>query len=328
MRLLMLSLLFCLPICLLAQGHTREHTVTQSDGDPDLLTARSKAFANARVSIRIEGDLRIITANGLPNHKTGNFPNRGNPNAISEQQYEYRLPLKPKKNKSGTTLTLGAFGIAVNGIPFDPGAAEFYKGKRDGVWRYEALSGAVSLGIDESHAHVQPTGAYHYHGLPTALLKDLGVKRGQHSPIVGWALDGFPIYAQYGYTDAEHAQSAITTMRSSYQLKHGQRPSGANDPGGRYDGTFVADYEYKAGSGDLDEHNGRFTKTPDFPNGTYAYFLTDSWPVIPRSFAATPIKQQRGGGGGGRGTEREHGPGHGHPPHRHPPGRRPPPHRH
>ena len=38
-------------------------------------------------------------------------------------------------------------------------------------------------------------------------------------------------------------------------------------------GVFLEDYEYVKGHGDLDEHNGRFAKTPEFPEGTYAYFL-------------------------------------------------------
>jgi hypothetical protein len=59
-------------------------------------------------------------------------------------------------------------------------------------------------------------------------------------------------------------------------------------PGGRYDGTFTADYEYVPGMGDLDECNGRRCITPDFPQGTYAYFLTEDWPVIPRRYRGTP----------------------------------------
>ena len=335
------SLLFAAP-AFAAQGHSREHTVTQSDGSPDLVRSRSSGFSNAAVSIRIEGDYRIITANGLPNHQTGSFPNSGNPSRISAQQYEYRLPLNPKRNAASTDLGLGKFGIAINGVPFDPGAAEFYRGNRSSPWRYEALSGAVALGIDESHAHVQPTGSYHYHGLPNALLQQLKVSSNKHSPLIGWALDGFPIYARYAYRDAQDPQSGIKELRSSYQLKSGKRPSGGDNPGGTYDGTFVYDYEYKAGTGDLDENNGRICVTPEFPDGTYAYFLTSTWPVIPRSFAATPVERgpgQRGGQQAGQdhGHEQghEHGPGghkhgdgagqHEHPPRRPPPGHRPPP---
>jgi hypothetical protein len=45
-------------------------------------------------------------------------------------------------------------------------------------------------------------------------------------------------------------------------------------------GFFVEDYEY-TNSGDLDENNGRFGKTPEFPNGVYAYFATLNISLIP-----------------------------------------------
>jgi hypothetical protein len=79
----------------------------------------------------------------------------------------------------------------------------------------------------------------------------------------------------------------VKKLASSYRLKEGLRPGG-REPEGPYDGTFVADYEYVAGSGDLDECNGRQTVTPEFPEGIYAYFLTANWPVIPRRFRGTP----------------------------------------
>src|SRR6185312_2721578 len=45
--------------------------------------------------------------------------------------------------------------------------------------------------------------------------------------------------------------------------------------GGMYPiGCFIEDWQYTAGSGDLDAHNGRFCKTPEYPSGTYAYFTT------------------------------------------------------
>ena len=53
---------------------------------------------------------------------------------------------------------------------FDPGTAEFFQRNRNSEWNYEALSGAVKLGLDQNHAHVQPNGAYHYHGLPSKSL--------------------------------------------------------------------------------------------------------------------------------------------------------------
>ena len=181
------------------------------------------------------------------------------------------------------------FGVAVNGVLMDPGTAEFWNGDRRGDWNYEALGGAVPLGVDENFAHVQPSGAYHYHGLPTLLLKQLGLNSTKHSPLVGWAADGFLIYCQYGYQDPHDPHSRIVELTSSFGLKEGERPDDEKSPGGKYDGTFIQDYTYDEGIGHLDECNGRFCKTPEFPEGTYAYFLTTDWPVIPRAFRGEPV---------------------------------------
>ena len=108
-----------------------------------------------------------------------------------------------------------------------------------------------------------------------------------------WAADGFPIYCLFGYTEARDPQSGIRKLTSSYRLKEGTRPNGELGPGGRYDGAFVQDYAYVEGSGDLDECNGRICVTPEFPEGTYAYFLSEAWPVIPRGFRGTPVSLKR-----------------------------------
>ena len=97
----------------------------------------------------------------------------------------------------------------------------------------------------------------------------------------------------YGYADAKDSESGIKKLSSSYRLKKGNRPAPPNGPGGKYDGTFSKDYEYVKGSGDLDQCNGRFTVTKEFPKGTYAYFLTGNWPVIPRYFKAEPLEVAR-----------------------------------
>ncbi|MEZ6139498.1 MAG: YHYH protein [Zavarzinella sp.] len=266
----------------------RKHTPNQSKIVTALVPATGSTTTASKFEMEIKGSERIIQANGIPNHKVGAFPNRGNPHRIAPQRYYYRIPAKPELSGRITPLELGNFGIAVNGVPFDPGAAEWYLGVRNSEWRYEALSDAVPLGIDANYAHVQPTGAYHYHGVPTGLMTVLKVRPDQHSPIIGWAADGFPIYALYGYSKSDSAQSAIVTLKSSYRVKLGTRPTGRGAPGGRYDGTFTADYEYVKDLGDLDECNGRFCVTPDFPEGTYAYFLTKDWPIIPRAYHGKP----------------------------------------
>lgn len=89
-----------------------------------------------------------------------------------------------------------------------------------------------------------------------------------HSPIIGWAYDGHPIYGPYGYSDKEGG--AIRRLESGYELiLQANRPSTGAFPAG----IFIQDYQF-VGNGDLDINNGRYCKTPEFPNGVYAYFAT------------------------------------------------------
>lgn len=86
-----------------------------------------------------------------------------------------------------------------------------------------------------------------------------------HSPIIGWAYDGSPIYGPYGYDTPEGGQ--VRRMTSGYELEEQD-----NRPNFKL-GLFINDYQFR-GNGDLDRNNGRFCITPEFPNGVYAYFMT------------------------------------------------------
>lgn len=278
---------------LYAQRQLRRHTATTA-GELDLQAATHAPITASQVSITIEGDRRVIRSNSISEHDTGRFPNGGNPNGISEQDVEFSIPLQPVMASRPTFYSLGTFGVAVNGVIIEPQAAEWYLGERDGGWQYDPLGGAIALGLDENHAHVQPDGTYHYHGLPTGLLTTLGLDPHQESPLVGWAMDGFPIYARYA-----DDSGSVRELASSYRLKSGSRPSGGDQPGGTYDGTFLEDWEYVAGLGDLDQCNGTTVTTAEFPQGTYAYFLTATYPFIPRCFTGTPIDEALPRGPGG-----------------------------
>ncbi len=276
------------------------------------------AATGCQVSVTVRKGIRSITSNGLPDYQPSIFPNSGNPNTISAQNYSYTLPTKPKLTKITPFDIPQSFGISVDGVLFDPFAAEYWNNDRSSGWQYYALGGGVNLGIDRNNAHVQPSGAYHLHGVPDDLLNVLGSSR--HSPLVGWAGDGFPIYVRNGYANSKKV-GKVRSIKSSYQLKTGTRPSG---PGGTYNGWFNQDYEYVKGSGDLDAANGRFCVTPDYPKGTYAYFITDGFPSVPNAFAASIsasflAKAPAGGGPPGG------GPPGGGPPGGGPPGGGPPP---
>ena len=93
----------------------------------------------------------------------------------------------------------------------------------------------------------------------------------QHSPILGFAYDGNPIYGPYGYS--QRSGGAINQMKSGYRLDiKTNRPPTSVFP----EGFFVEDYTHYSVTDDstLDENNGRFCITPEYPNGTYAYFMT------------------------------------------------------
>lgn len=290
------KVLFCLSLLLLACSPLSPNN---SAGNSTGNSSDSSQLQN-QYSMTLEGDQRLITANGIPNHPTGDFPNAHNPNTISAQNYSISLPVHPEQASSDSELGLSPFGIAVNGVPFDPLAAEFWNNDRNSTWEYEALGNGIDLGTDDSNAHVQPNGAYHYHGMPTGLMKTIGT--GVRHYLVGYAMDGFPIYAEYGYAEAQNAQSAVRELKASFRIKSGTRPDG---PGGEYDGTFTADYEYVAGSGDLDECNGRVGVSPEYPDGSYMYFITNNYPFIPRCYKGTPAASLRSApaNGGNPGTQ-------------------------
>ena len=97
-----------------------------------------------------------------------------------------------------------------------------------------------------------------------------------HSPILGYAYDGNPIYGPYGHSNPVDPSSNITRLSSGYKL-NGSRPNGPDT--GLYPlGTFVDDYRWvpsvNSGKTELDANNGRFCVTPDYPDGTYAYFIS------------------------------------------------------
>ena len=155
-------------------------------------------------------------------------------------------------------------GVASNGIPIRPYTADYFdsnakrgfsKNSSSG-WRKQAMFSPRSLGIDQHYGHVDKSGLYHYHQLKTASNVDI------KEYLVGYAPDGFKI--MYKLSES-----------SSWRLKEGLRSTA---PGGKFDGNFEKDFEYKANSGSLDECNGKKI------NGVYTYFATDTYPFFPRCF--------------------------------------------
>ena len=129
-----------------------------------------------------------------------------------------------------------------------------------------------------------------------------------HSKILGFAFDGYPIYGPYGYLFSTDSESGLKRVQSGYiKLPSDNHRPGAwkydsviNTPEGELTlvaGSFIEDFAYRKTKGDLDEFNGRYCVTPDFPEGTYAYFLTFeddalSTPAYPY-IVGTSTKQKR-----------------------------------
>ena len=250
------------------------------------------------VSITVEGNECVITTNSIPNHDF-NDQSAAFASDVAEVATEVRIPIEPAFAPSTTAISLTTDNaIMLNGVKLDLLAAACFNvgDERIGCndinqpWRLDPMSPLNQFGTDQHNAHTQPSGAYHYHGNPEALFDQ---DPNAESPVIGFAADGFPIFGSY--IDDNGTIRAVT---SSYQLRSGSRPSSADDPGGNYDGTYRDDYEYIAGSGDLDECNGMMWK------GSYGYYVINEYPWVLACFKGTPDssfnKSEGGQGGQGR----------------------------
>lgn len=226
-----------------------------------------------KTSMEINDSHRIMQTNALPNHSTGKFPNAGNPNKIRAQNLRYEFPLKPQF--SGQSKWAREPGVAVNGVKFEPETAERFVCTSGEVYKIEAIQDLLNLGLDHNLAHVQPTGAYHYHGVPHDLIQQLD--QGEDLILVGFAKDGFPMYysksGKYkpGYVLSEDLR---TGDFCEYQTPKVSMKENFNRT--RPDGTFVSDWTFVATAGQLDECNGIEL------NGEYVYFITDEYPYVGR----------------------------------------------
>ena len=268
-----------------------------------------QSAGTASATFSDSGSSKSISGNGIPDHAVGTFPNGGNPNTISTQSINYNIPASPVKTTTATDMA--TFGVLLNGVKLERDTAERYMGTGGGTWSYEAITPGFEegnskgddtqrpvrnnwLGSDCNNSHVQPNGQYHAHGLPEAYFQALRKETPSGMVLAGYAADGFPIYLRYGHSTASDSASAIKVIEHSWVLKSGTRADG---PGGAYDGTFREDWEYSAGSGDTDECGGRTGPTPEFPGGTYHYYITDDYPYIPRCVFGTPGSDFRVFGG-------------------------------
>jgi hypothetical protein len=256
-----------------------------------------------------------VSTKGIPAYPTGPFLD-GNPSQAGNQNAIFKFPLSPAQNTGSLTgTTMGNIGVFINGVAlFDYRDGVSWKNSTqtlcggpiqppcmgDGVWNRDAVV-AEKGGFDCSKGH-PAMGNYHHHQNPSAFKLDLNVisnvcnlydaeglyaiNPAQHSPLLGFAYDGFPIYGAYAYKNT-NGTGGIVRMKSGYQLRNitvrTTYADGSNVTAGpvvssTYPlGYFKEDYEFishPAQTEYLDEHNGRFCVTPEYPGGIYAYFCT------------------------------------------------------
>jgi hypothetical protein len=255
-----------------------------------------------------------INTQGIPAYVTGPFLD-GNPSIATNQNAIFKVPLVPTQNSGTPTSTTGGnIGLFINGVAlFDYRDGVSWKnatnslaggplpGIGDGVWNRSAVVGEL-MGFDCSKGH-PAMGNYHHHQNPSAFNLDLNtissvcnlyasdglyaIDSTVHSPLIGFAYDGFPIYGAYAYQNT-NGTGAVIRMKSSYVLRNitvrntyadGSSVTPGPNVSAAYPlGYFREDYEYiptSAATPDyLDEHNGRFCVTPEYPAGIYCYFAT------------------------------------------------------
>lgn len=245
------------------------------------------------VVVTVDGETRTMMSNSLPNHETGEFPNSGNPNTITEQDLVFEFP--SSGTHTGTATFAQTPGVALNGVTFEPATAETATCASGETYRIEAIQDLVDLGLDFNNAHVQPGGQYHYHGV-SALLVD-AFDSDEDLALVGFAADGFlMVYSKSGAYESSYGLSAAARSGTDCLIS-GPDGTVVDLEGTTPDGTYTSDFVYTAGAGDLDECNGVEI------DGEYVYVLTDTYPYISRCLMGEFDSTAPADGGVGGGTD-------------------------
>lgn len=232
-------------------------------------------------SVQYSNNWVYVTCTAIPDYSIG--PWAGNPNTPTNQNFVFKITRSPQQNTGTLVYTpLGHIGVWSNGVSIY-NAKDAFSYNNMGIWNQNAIV-AEGPSFDNCLGHPAPNGEYHHHLNPTCLYDD-GAET-VHAPIIGYAFDGYPIYGAYAYSNT-NGTGAIKRMESSYQLRNittrTTLPDGTVLSPSQYGpavssnyplGYYIEDFEYVTGSGDLDEHNGRFCITPEYPSGIYAYFVT------------------------------------------------------
>ena len=261
----LLLLLLSVPLIISAQGPEITSWILNLNGatNPsypnELTNVQDVCYTNTDV---------YVSCSCIPGYDIG--PWSQNPNQPANQNFVFKISLNPQENTGNKTKApMGHTGVWSNGVSIF-NAEDGMSYNNQGVWNQNALY-FEGVSFDDCLGHPAPNGEYHHHVNPTCLYDDSDDQN--HSPIIGYAFDNFPIYGAYGYTNT-NGTGSIKRMESSYQLKNITTRSNGPTLNQYPLGAYLEDHEHVSGSGDLDEYNGRHCITPEYPNGTYAYFIT------------------------------------------------------
>lgn len=256
-----------------------------------------------------------VTTEDIPSWIPVGYDWPSNPWFAEAMGYTFKIDRSPIPNVGAETKTgFGHIGIWKNGCSiYNPKDAKSFQEEvtwYQNAWFWEHLLGET---FDACIGHPNGSGEYHTHVSPSCLYD---ITDSTHaSPLIGYAFDGYPIYGAYSYSNPLDTNSSIIRLKSGYRLRNisdrtvlpdgtvlssslygpAIDPSAINlDPGdqspvGAPLGAYMEDYEYVPDPGDLDEHNGRFCKTREYPDGTYAYFTTIDWVTDIYGYGLMPV---------------------------------------
>jgi len=270
-----LILIMALPMCSYAQlGPTVTSWILNTTG----ATGYGGILSNVQ-QVQYGTNNVYVSCTCIPGYSIG--PWTGNPNIPSNQNFVFKITRNPTPNTGAlTAVSLGQIGVWKNGVTmYNALDAQSYNNQ--GVWLQNAYHFEL-VSFDNCLGHPDQSGQYHHHVSPTCLYDQTDSMH--HSPLIGYAFDGYPVYGAYAYSNT-NGTGAIKRMASSFQLRNitdrttlpnGTTASSAGPAiGTQYPlGSYIQDYVFVQGSGDLDSNNGRFCITPEYPQGTYAYFVT------------------------------------------------------
>ena len=201
------------------------------------------------VTVSCNSDTMTVVSNGIISYP---FVKK-TPAGLKSQNFSWTVSTKPTIASTQTSIEnkMSAVAFTVTGLPI-------YGPMEGPTPTVEAYGDPVYNDLlDTCGGHTGYNADYHYHQIFAITACSL------EETIVGYALDGFPIYSN-----------------PSYKWK-----SGYEKTGNPKSYSFKA-YTYTGGTNSLDECNGQ--KQDD---GSYRYYITESFPYVIGCYTGTAKKQ-------------------------------------